>query len=65
MEKHIMTFFRSIGILTAVCLCIAFAYFVGHGLALHDRMPMIYGTGLLVLGTAMIGFFTRDRIRNG
>lgn len=59
-----MTFLRSIGLLAAVCLCIAFAYFFGHGLAMHTVRPMIYGAGLLVLGAAILLFLGRDKVRS-
>jgi hypothetical protein len=54
-----MTFFRSIVLLVGVCLCISFAYFVGHGLSTHHVRPLIYGTGLLLLGAAVIAFLVR------
>jgi uncharacterized membrane protein YadS len=56
-----MTFVRSIVIMIAVCLCIAFAYFLGHGLALHQTRPMIMGAGLLLAGAAIIAALSRDR----
>jgi hypothetical protein len=57
-----MTFLRSIAVLTAVCLCVAFAYFVGHGLAVHSTRPMFYGAGLLLAGAAMMWFMaSRDQ----
>jgi ABC-type uncharacterized transport system permease subunit len=60
-----MTFFRSILVLAAVCLCVAFAYFFGHALAVHSTRPIIYGIGLLVLGAGLIVFMNRrDRDRN-
>jgi uncharacterized membrane protein (DUF441 family) len=57
-----MTFLRSIVLLVAVCLCIAFVYFVGHGLALHTTRPMIMGAGLLLAGAAIIAALSRDRV---
>ena len=60
-----MTFFRSIVVLASVALCIAFAYFFGHGLAVHQVRPMIYGFGFLLLGVALIALLTRDRARSG
>jgi hypothetical protein len=54
-----MTFLRSIAVLTAVCLCVAFAYFFGYGLANHDVRPMLYGAVLLVVGAAMLVFMAR------
>jgi hypothetical protein len=59
-----MTFGRSILLLAAVCLCIAFAYFVGHGLAIHHTRPLIYGAGMLLAGAALIALLTRDRKRS-
>ena len=57
-----MSFMRSIVVMIAVCLCIAFAYFVGHGLALHRTRPMIMGAGLLLAGAAIIAGLSRDRV---
>jgi hypothetical protein len=48
-----------------VLLCIAFASFFGHGLALRETRPMIYGSGLLLLGAALIWLQSRDRARDG
>lgn len=59
-----MTVIRSFVILIAVCLCIAFAYFVGHGLALHETRPMIIGAGLLLAGAAIIAAMSRDRVKS-
>ena len=60
-----MNFFRSIVLLASVVLCVAFAYFFGHGLALHETRPMMYGFGLLLLGVALIWLLSRDRISGG
>jgi hypothetical protein len=60
-----MTFFRSILLLVSVVLCIAFAYFLGHGLALHQTRPMFYALGFLLLGVALIALLARDRMRGG
>jgi hypothetical protein len=49
-----MTFLRSILVLTAVCLCIAFAYFFGHALAVHSVRPILYGAVLLLIGAGML-----------
>jgi hypothetical protein len=54
-----MTFFRSLIVLTAVCLCVAFAYFFGHALAVHSMRPVIYGLGLLAAGAAIMVFLNR------
>jgi hypothetical protein len=61
-----MTFLRSLAVLTAVCFCIAFVFFVGYGLATHDFMPVVYGGGLLMVGAAVLWFMgRRDRRRTG
>jgi MYXO-CTERM domain-containing protein len=54
-----MSFLRSVAVLTAVCLCVAFAYFVGYGLATHDTRPMMYGAGLLLAGAAALTLLAR------
>jgi uncharacterized membrane protein HdeD (DUF308 family) len=60
-----MSTFRSFVVLAAVCLCIAFAYFFGYGLATHSVMPMLYGAGLLLAGAAIIVLLARrDRERD-
>ena len=56
-----MTFLRSIVLLVGVCLCVAFAFFVGHGLSTHETAPMIYGTGLLLAGAAVLAALSRKR----
>jgi hypothetical protein len=61
-----MTFLRSLAVLTAVCLCVAFFYFLGHALAVHRSRPALYGAGLLLAGAAMIWFMARrDQQRLG
>jgi ABC-type uncharacterized transport system permease subunit len=61
-----MTFVRSFMVLAAVCLCVAFAYFFGHALAVHSTRPILYGAGLLLAGAALIVFMARrDRDRHG
>jgi hypothetical protein len=61
-----MTVLRSILVLAAVCLCVAFAYFFGHALAVKSMMPVMYGVGLLLAGAALIVFMgRRDRERKG
>lgn len=57
-----MSFFRSIVLLTGVCLCIAFAYFVGHGLSTGQAAHMLYGAGLLLAGAAILAGLSRDRV---
>jgi hypothetical protein len=60
-----MSFFRSIVVLLAVCLCVAFGYFVGYGLANHDFMPMVYGAVLLLMGGGLMVLLNRrDRQRH-
>jgi hypothetical protein len=58
-----MSFLRSVFMLTGVCLCVAFAYFVGHGLSTGHVAPMLYGTGLLLAGMAVLTVLSRDRVR--
>ncbi|MEX0906737.1 MAG: hypothetical protein WD054_00295 [Gemmatimonadota bacterium] len=58
-----MGFFRSILTLMAVCMCIAFAYAVGHGLSAHSNKAFIIGFALLLGGAAMLAGLTRDRAR--
>jgi ABC-type uncharacterized transport system permease subunit len=61
-----MTVLRSLLVLTAVCLCVAFAYFFGHALAVHSTRPMIYGAALLLAGAALIVLLgRRDREKHG
>ena len=59
-----MTFFRSILLMAGVCLCISFAYFLGHGLSTHHTQPIIYGAGLLLLGAAILAFLMRGTTRH-
>lgn len=56
-----MSVIRSIVLLTGVCLCIAFAFFVGHGLSTGHITPMLYGTGLLLAGAAVLAAMSRNR----
>lgn len=56
-----MSFFRSIVLLIGVCLCVAFAFFVGHGLSTHEVTPMLYGAGLLLAGAAVLAGLSRNR----
>jgi hypothetical protein len=58
-----MSFFRSLVLLTGVCLCVAVAYFVGHGISTGHAAPMLYGVGLLLAGAAILAGLSRDRIR--
>jgi hypothetical protein len=60
-----MTFFRSIVLLVSVSFCIAFAYFFGHGLAVHEIRPLLYSFGFLLAGIALIALLARDRVRGG
>jgi hypothetical protein len=61
-----MTFVRSILVLTAVCLCVGFAYFAGHALSVHSMTPVFLGLALLAVGAAFIYFVgRRDRERHG
>jgi protein-S-isoprenylcysteine O-methyltransferase Ste14 len=56
-----MTFLRSIVTLVAVCLCIAFAFAVGHGLSSHNNMAYVIGAVLLAMGAAIIYAISRPR----
>ena len=56
-----MSFFRSIALLAGVCLCVTFAYFVGHGLSTHHTAPILYGFGLLLAGAAILAALARRR----
>lgn len=61
-----MTFLRSLAVLTAVCLCVGFAYFSGHALAVHSMTPVIIGAVLLAVGAGMLWFMGRrdqERLR--
>lgn len=59
-----MTFLRSIVLLFGVCLCVAFAFLVGHGLSTHETAPLLYGAGLLLAGAAVLAALTRNRVRS-
>jgi hypothetical protein len=54
-----MTFFRSLAVLTAVCLCVGFAFFTGYAIAVKSTGPLIYGTILLLAGAAIMVFLNR------
>ena len=56
-----MSFLRSIVLLAGVCLCVAFAFFLGHGLSTGHTAPILYGAGLLLAGAAVIGALSRNR----
>lgn len=56
-----MGFFRSIITLIAVCLCIGFAYAVGHGLSSHNNMAFIIGAVMLLSGAGIIAALSRGR----
>ncbi len=59
-----MSFFRSIILLAAVCLCISFAYALGHALSTHHTEPIIIGVAALLLGAAILALLARrDRRR--
>ena len=49
-----MSFFRSIVMLVSVALAIAFALFVGHGLAVHSTTPMMWGVLFLAAAAALV-----------
>ena len=54
-----MSFFRSIVLLTSVALAIAFALFVGYGIATHHTMPYFYGAGFLAAAAVLVFLQTR------
>lgn len=56
-----MTFLRSIAVLVGVCLCIAFAFFFGHALAVHSFRPILYGAVLLLVGAGVLALLGRRR----
>jgi len=56
-----MTFMRSIATTVAVCLCIGFAYAVGHGLSSHNNMAYVIGAVMLGLGMAIIFGLSRQK----
>ncbi|HSJ15469.1 MAG TPA: hypothetical protein VK939_13690 [Longimicrobiales bacterium] len=49
-----MSFFRSIVLLLSVVLFIAFAYFAGHGLAVHSVSAILTGFVFLALGAVLV-----------
>jgi len=57
-----MTFLRSIALLAGVCLCVVFAYFIGHGLSTGHATPMLFGLGLLLAGAAVLAALSRNRV---
>jgi len=56
-----MNFLRSLVLLLGVCLCVAFAFFVGHGLSTGHTAPLLYGTALLLAGAAVLAALSRNR----
>ena len=60
-----MTFIRSIVTTLAVCLCIGFAYAVGHGLSSHNNMAYVIGTVMLILGAGIILGLSRGGRKQG
>lgn len=49
-----MSVLRSIVLTASVALVIAFALFVGHGIAVRHMMPIIWGLAFLVGGVALV-----------
>lgn len=49
-----MTFFRSILLLTGLCLFIMLPYSLGHALSTHTTKPIVVG---LVCGALSVGLF--------
>ena len=56
-----MNFLRSIVTLLAICLCVGFAYAVGHGLSSHNSMAFVVGTVMLLAGAGLVVVLGRDR----
>jgi hypothetical protein len=48
-------------LLAGVGLCVAFAFFIGHGLSTGHAAPMLYGAALLLAGAAVLRALTRNR----
>ena len=56
-----MTLVRSIITLIAICLCISFAFALGHGLSSHNNMAFVIGLVDLLVGAAIIAGLSRTR----
>lgn len=48
--------------LVTIVLAVAFAVFVGHGIARHTVMPIIWGCGFLAAALVLAYLQTRDAI---
>lgn len=55
-----MSLLRSIVMLVTVALAVAFAVFVGHGIAVHKTMPIVWGCGFLAAALVLAFLQTRD-----
>jgi hypothetical protein len=49
-----MSFFRSIVLLASVALAVAFALFVGHGIAVRHMMPILWGLAFLAAAIVLV-----------
>jgi len=58
-----MSFGRSILTLLAAAVAIGFPYFLGHGLALHETLPMLIGAGLLLVSVVLVFLLSRGGAR--
>jgi hypothetical protein len=54
-----MSVFRSIVLLASVALAVAFALFVGHGIAVHHMTPVIWGVAFLAAAAVLVFLQTR------
>jgi hypothetical protein len=57
-----MSFIRSIIVLIGVCLCVAFAFFIGHGLSTMEVSTFVWGFVVLLAGAAILAGLSRDRV---
>jgi ribose/xylose/arabinose/galactoside ABC-type transport system permease subunit len=57
-----MSLIRSIVMLATVALAVAFALFVGHGIAVHRITPIVWGVGFLAAALVLAFLQTRDAI---
>jgi hypothetical protein len=58
-----MSVLRSILMLATVALAVAFALFVGHGIAVKHMKPILWGVGFLAAAIVLAFLQTRDGSR--